>query len=720
MHADWMSQGRDNHSAFATGYRADIDGLRAIAVVAVILFHARFWPFSGGFVGVDVFFVISGFLITSIIKKEIDRRDFSIAKFYERRVRRIFPALFFLLLAITPVALLVLLPVETVRFGQTLLATALFVANVYFWRDAGYFAPDAERNPLLHTWSLAVEEQYYIFFPLLLLALLRIGKPRLTLLALATVSLLSLALAEWQMAARSEAVFYLLPTRAWELLLGALLAVAAPERPTAMDGGSAAIAGRILRPTAMDGGSAAIAGRILRPTAARAAGAGALGLAAIAASIVLYSPHMRFPGVAALPPCVGTVLVLYAGQRPGGAIARALAWGPVSFVGKISYSLYLWHLPLLVLARIHLGRDLTTLESLALIAAATAAAVLSYRFIETPFRRTGGVDRRWRAIGVGVAASALFSLAGLALVRSHGFAARYPRAVVTADAAQEDEEYPPSCVGPNAGRNDCSRRRFDLLVWGDSHAAHYFAGVERRAAAWGLTAQLQWAGGCPPVLDATPVTQPVRRNEALPIAPTVQDDCADINRRVLELVENSGTVRTVALAGAWDFWTEGVDIGTNERRYLRDARQAGAEQSVAESRRVLREGLGRTVAELRKLGVEVLLLGQVPDNVQSPSDCVARAYLAGTDPATCGRSAADARARSAESLRALREVAAANGARVFDPNGRFCAGARCLVEAGGAALYRDSDHLAPDGSRFVGDAIDADLFSAGGGSSAAN
>jgi hypothetical protein len=426
---------------------------------------------------------------------------------------------------------------------------------------------------------------------------------------------------------------------------------------------------------------------------------------------------MRFPGLAALPPCAGAALLLYAGQRADGVIARALAFAPVSFVGKISYSLYLWHLPPLVLARIYLGRELTALETLVLLAAATTAAVLSYRFVETPFRRLAHVDLRWRAIGAGVAASMLFSLAGLALVATHGFPARYPPAVVTADAAQQDAEYPPSCVGPNAENNDCSGRRFQVLVWGDSHAAHYFFGIEQRAADFGLTAQLQWDGGCPPVLDAVPVTLPVPNNEVLPPAPRQQPGCVDVNRKVLDLIRSNGTVKSVALAGAWDFWTEGVDIGTNERRFLRDARQRDAALSVGESRRVLREGLQRTVAELQALGIEVLLLGQVPDYMRSPSECVARAYLEETDPSTCGRRAEDARARSEESLSALREVAAASGARVFDPLERLCAGARCLVEADGATLYRDSDHLAPNGSRFVADAVDPELFRTEGGSS---
>lgn len=669
-----MSTDAQAHTAFATGYRADIDGLRAVAVIAVIVFHARFFPFSGGFVGVDVFFVISGFLITSIIKKEADRNDFSIAKFYERRIRRIFPALFFLLLAITPLALAVLLPVETIRFGQTLLSTALFAANIYFWQNTGYFAPSAERNPLLHTWSLAVEEQFYIFFPLFLLLLLKLPR-RAALLCLGGVVLASLLLAEWQLGTRATAVFYLLPTRAWELLLGTVLALAT----------------------------------LRTPSNAVATSAGAAGLALIAASVVLYSPYMDFPGFAAVPPCLGTVLVLYAGQRSSGVVARALSFRPVRFVGKISYSLYLWHLPPLVLARIHLDRELTALESLTLIGAATIASVISWRYVETPFRRVGKADVRWRVIGVGVTASVVFSLLGFGLIASRGAAARFAPEVVVADAAQLDRGYPPTCVGPYATGSSCADAPFEVLVWGDSHAAHYFAGIAQRAAAAGLDARLQWSDGCPAVLDAVPVTLPTG-NATLGAPARRSEECAAINDEMLEVIRGNQSIKAVALAGAWDFWAMGVDIGTNEQRYL--AARESSEIGVDESRRVLRKGLERTIDELQKLGLQVLLLGQVPDYTRSPSECMARAYAAGAAIDGCRLTRDAALERSAWSRDLLRQLAAAHGAAVFDPSARLCAGSQCLIEAGGTPFYRDSDHLSPEGSLFLGDALPADFFRA--------
>jgi SGNH domain-containing protein/acyltransferase-like protein len=465
----------------------------------------------------------------------------------------------------------------------------------------------------------------------------------------------------------------LLPTRAWELLLGTALAL----------------------------------GGLRAPSATLAASAGGFGLALIALTVVLYSPYMDFPGLAAVPPCVGAVLVLYAGQRATSPIARALSFGPVRFVGKISYSLYLWHLPPLVLARIYLDRELTVAESVVLIAAATAAAVISWRFVETPFRRVGKADVRWRVIGLGVTASAAFSLLGVALIASRGVAARFAPDVVVADAAQLERDYPATCVGPYATGGSCVDKPIDVLVWGDSHAAHYFEGVQRRAAAAGLTAQLQWSDGCPAVLDAVPVTVPIG-NATLGAPARRNVACASINDGVLALIRANPSITAVALAGAWDFWGTSVDIGTNERRYLsaRDSTEIGLE----ESQRVLRAGLERTVGELRQLGVQVLLLGQVPDYVRSPSDCMARARAAGMGTASCPRSRDEALARSAWTRETLREIATAHGAAVFDAAGRLCAGSACLIEADGAPFYRDSDHLSPEGSAFLGNALPAEFF----------
>ena len=204
-------------------YRREIDGLRAIAVLPVILFHAGFETFSGGFVGVDVFFVISGYLITTIIIAELEQGKFSIINFYERRARRILPALFLVMLVCIPLAWFWLLPRDMQDFSQSLVAVTVFASNILFWRESGYFDTAAELKPLLHTWSLAVEEQYYVIFPLFLMSFWRLGK-RWIMILLVAVFVVSLALAQWASLAKPSAAFFLLPARGWELLVGAFAA----------------------------------------------------------------------------------------------------------------------------------------------------------------------------------------------------------------------------------------------------------------------------------------------------------------------------------------------------------------------------------------------------------------------------------------------------------------------------------------------------------------
>lgn len=342
-------------------YRSDIDGLRAIAVLPVILYHADMPLFHGGYVGVDVFFVISGFLISGILITEIGSGQFSLYRFYERRARRILPALFAMLFVSIPFAVALMLPSQLQLFSSSIIAILLFCSNVLFWKRVDYFAAPAEENPLLHTWSLGVEEQFYLVFPLLLWGLWKLGRKSIIGLIL-VLSLASLGLAEWACSRYPAPNFYLLPTRAWELGLGALAAFwsrNAAHRPNP--------------PLAL------------------------LGLAMILAAILLYSDETPFPSLYALLPVLGAVLVLLFGAadshntRPSLA-TRILSTRPLVFVGLISYSAYLWHQPVFAFARmaritpppLWLMALLTTLS--------LVIAWLSWRYVEQPFRRS---ERRW-------------------------------------------------------------------------------------------------------------------------------------------------------------------------------------------------------------------------------------------------------------------------------------------------------------------------------------
>lgn len=296
-------------------YRAEIDGLRALAVVPVILFHAGFELFSGGFVGVDVFFVISGYLITTILIEDIESKRFSIINFYERRARRILPALFFVMLMCIPFAWMWMLPSQMEDFSQSLIAVSLFASNIWFWRESGYFDTAAEEKPLLHTWSLAVEEQYYLIFPIFLILAWRFGKNRVFWM-IVVMAAISLLMSEWGWRKHPTANFYLLPTRAWELFAGSIAAFVVHKQGVQKN-----------NPLAL------------------------AGLAAIVFSIFFYDEATPFPSVYALVPVLGVVLlVLYADKDT--FTAKLLSTKGFVGIGLMSYSAYLWHQPLFAFARI--------------------------------------------------------------------------------------------------------------------------------------------------------------------------------------------------------------------------------------------------------------------------------------------------------------------------------------------------------------------------------
>jgi peptidoglycan/LPS O-acetylase OafA/YrhL len=335
--------------ASALTYRPEIDGLRALAVLPVMLFHADIPGFSGGFVGVDVFFVISGFLIGSIIIHQVEQGSFSLWHFYERRARRILPVLFVVVLCCVPVAWLTLTPSGLTHFAEAMLGTLFFISNIVFWQQTDYFAPSAEENPLLHTWSLAIEEQYYVLFPLMIMAFWRKGLA-FNLKLLIWISLSSFLVALWMGHRDASANFFLLPGRIWELLVGVIVAVLLRHRTV---------------PASVP---AALAGLVM-----------------ISIAVVLADDSELYPGPWTLLPVLGSALVI-AFARAGNHAARFLSLPPLVAVGLLSYSLYLWHQPLLAFARVIGPTHLSAWNALFLILLSFPMAWLTYRFVETPFR----------------------------------------------------------------------------------------------------------------------------------------------------------------------------------------------------------------------------------------------------------------------------------------------------------------------------------------------
>ena len=418
-------------------YRAEIDGLRALAVVPVILFHAGFKMFGGGFVGVDVFFVISGYLICSIIINELDEDRFSLLKFYERRARRILPALFVVMIACLPFAWLWLMPEDLKAFAQSMVAVVTFSSNILFWQESGYFATANDLKPLLHTWSLAVEEQYYIIFPLVLMFLWKkLSRAWIvTLLAAAFVG--SLIVAEWGAYNKPQAAFYLLPTRAWELLIGVFAAFYLRYYTTP-------------------------ANRWVNETLSL------LGMALILYAIHEFSYKTVWPGVNAAVPCVGTVLLILFAQ-PGTLVHKVLSLKPLVGIGLVSYSAYLWHQPLFAFAK-YRYLELSTPVLLLICVLTFVFAFISWRWIEKPFR-TKTFNRTQIFQFSGAFAAALLVVGVVGHVQN-GFLDRYSEAEkqVLSGYIDANDYVDSRYMDLELVEFDTNATTRDVLIIGDSYA----------------------------------------------------------------------------------------------------------------------------------------------------------------------------------------------------------------------------------------------------------
>jgi peptidoglycan/LPS O-acetylase OafA/YrhL len=424
-------------------YRREIDGLRALAIVPVILFHAGLQSFSGGYVGVDIFFVISGYLITGILIDELEQDKFSIARFYERRARRILPALFFVMLCCIPFAWMWMMPSELRDFSQSLIAVTLFISNILFWREEGYFAPAAELKPMLHTWSLAVEEQYYLLFPIFLMLTWRFGRNRVVwaILCMATVSFL---LSEWGWRNKPSANFYLAPTRAWELLAGSLCAFW--------------LNGREQRPNSW---------------------LSSLGLVLIFFSIFYYDEETPFPSLYTTIPIFGTTLIIIFGNS-GTYAAKLLEMRALVSIGLISYSAYLWHQPLFAFARITSIDEPNKFLMLGLSGLSLALGYLSWLFVEKRFRNGQGslLSTRRQVFAVSVVMGSAMLAIGFVGHFGKGFEQRFDSRLLAFDRAKNDradttcffDERRKLPTHPHPGCFNARLNSDTVFLLGDSHA----------------------------------------------------------------------------------------------------------------------------------------------------------------------------------------------------------------------------------------------------------
>lgn len=627
-------------------HRPEIDGLRAIAVMVVILFHLGLPSFSGGYIGVDIFFVISGYLITKIIVEEIDEGVFSIAGFYERRARRILPALFTVCLSTIPFAWLWMSPQEFKYFSQSLIAVAGFSSNVLFWQQAGYFAPTVELIPLLHTWSLAVEEQFYLFFPPLLLTIWRLGRAKV-LCAIGLLTIASFSLAVYAASIYPDANFYLIPTRAWELGVGSLIA---------------------FKPTCAQKKS-------VYSQLAAMAGAGL-----ITYSVVCFDKNTPHPSYFTLLPIAGTVLLLIWGGK-GDLVGRFLSMPPVMGLGLMSYSLYLWHQPILAFVRIRslyapsigtiiLGIILTCLFSL-----------LTWKFVELPFR-----DRkRWArqsVLGILGFMGTLIAAIGLAGHLTNGFANATP---LRAHTVALDKDF-----GHNYGLDTACNKVLNLgqecrtddapeiAIWGDSYAMHL---VDALIASNPKIKLIQLTKSvCGPVLGVAPLTNKYPEQWS--------KGCLEFNKKAVDWMTANKGLKYVVLSSTFLQYAE-----ESRALYAGDGTINAHWESSA--KRFI-----STLDLLKRTGIEPVVISPPPRFGGNIGHCLFRTKVLGLPGNACDFDRTDYEHSAHATILLLKEIEKHN--RVIWLHDVLCDLESCRATLNGVDLYRDTGHLTRKGSAEIG------------------
>jgi peptidoglycan/LPS O-acetylase OafA/YrhL len=625
-------------------YRPDIDGLRAIAVLAVVLFHIDASLLPGGFAGVDIFFVISGFLITgNIIKDAGSAQGFSWTEFYRRRALRILPVLFVVLLATLTAGHFILLPEDLSTLSYSSLAAVFSAANVYFtyFLDTSYFAEDSNLQPLLHLWSLGVEEQFYLFWPIILVALLTRFARRWLLSVTLLLTIASFLLAEVLIPREPMFAYYMLPARAGELLIGALLAIWLSRGHAVMGNRAKLLLGSV--------------------------GAGLVG-----ASLGWITEDMGFPGANALPSTLGAALLIWAGSEKTIGVSRVLALRPLVLVGLISYSLYLWHWPVLAFYRYVYG-VVEPIAGMVLFGVMLLLSVVSYRWVEKPCRRLRWSFGRVMLRGVAVNVAALAGLCGVFLwsggLGLYGLDGQYRADLKRLNPSPAAYSYPYVCQRSRLSEADLRNKACvinaeqepSVLLWGDSNAAHYVGMLGFFAETSGFSFRNAVHSSCPPLLQGAAGTQ----------KPEMLEKCLASIEVVREHLANYSTV---ILGAAW-----AVHANRSEH-FLGD--------------------LEATIDELVGQGKQVIILANVPTFRAVNRKCVQKALkLLMMD---CEASDAERPGVVAINARLSALTTGRTNVHFFDPREQLCPGGQCSAYLNGQLVYFDASHLSMEGSWAIG------------------
>jgi len=662
-------------------YRSDIDGLRAIAVCIVIFFHFGIPGFSGGFIGVDVFFVLSGYLIGSIILNQLESNKFSLVKFYFRRIRRLFPVFVIVILATSIVAYWLMLPNDLRELGQSVIASSLYLSNIFFYMEAGYFDTASHLKPLLHTWSLSVEEQFYIVFPVLAWLIYRLNKHYLLPLFL-LFTLLSLIAAEWFLSRNTSAVFYLYPFRAWEMFIGVCLA----------------------------------SQKIPRIASSRANTAVALlGLVMIVAPNFIYTSATPFPGLSALIPCLGTCLLIHTGTQSSSFIHKALMNPVPVFIGKISYSLYLWHWPIFVLYMYDKGNHPAIYDITLMLTMTLLAAVASWKYVETPFREGRAPFSKTPFSVFTATAVVSLSLIGLGYFfrASQGLSSRFDTQTAQFANAAND------LFGDFSGCHESDNNKLKdveyctlgdplnsdsyTLIWGDSHGGAYRRGIEKAITENGHSALLAWTGGCPPVFG-------IDKDESVS-SRAVDTLCTKRNRAIESLIKSDQRINAIVLVGRWSYYLNGQGTGVDKTNTITLWPEDGVKSDVLNQDDFFVEKIKQTIRQLSNDGHSIFIVEQVPEFSRYDARVVALGLVNGSINSNNESNKLDEKfnrlttetyqevlKRQNKIQLALQDASSKKLITVLKTHQFFCDENECSLMPKGEPLYFDNNHLSSNGS----------------------
>jgi peptidoglycan/LPS O-acetylase OafA/YrhL len=617
-------------------YRPDIDGLRAIAVIAVIVHHLSAALLPGGFVGVDIFFVISGYLITTHIYKESRNGTFSIKQFYQRRINRIAPALVLMILVVLAVGVLILSPADLVRLNKSAISAIFGFSNIFFWREYGnYFDQNVAEAPLLHTWSLGVEEQFYVVWPLIIFLLIKFTRPQYLVGVMFALTIGGLAVSEIALGNFAFASYYLLPTRFFELMIGGVLSLFLVDRQQQL--------------SRFEAGVLATVGFLL-----------------IGGSLFFLNKSSNFPGINALWPCLGAALLILAGNTPH-PFTKVLTNRLIVGIGLISYSLYLWHWPIIAYLN-YLNIEIKPLVAIAVILVSILFGWLSWKFVETPMRRTGVTlafsQVFWRRFALPV----LILLAiGAATFYTKGFPIRFDPQLAAIERTMDTlpEVLRSGCDVPTAlyetlPKDTCrlgqDKPKLDGILIGDSFANHFTGMVDVMAKAEGISIMDYTMHGCPPILGYDTELD----------GPAYAKKCRKRNELAYAKITERNFSRVI-LAG---HWPTSAQAGTQLMSSIDTVLKTGAELTIVLSN----------------------------ESIDRAHSCPVRRVMYGSTNSCDGK-------RIGEPAYFAQIRSRYPKVHIIDPNQVICTGDRCSPLIGAVPLYRDAYHLNDVGSRLIGESL---------------